>query len=67
MLEIRFYLVGKGTVMVVDVQDIIPDKIIAHIDILPTIPVDIGDSSCMSIPLESNSGLFGDIRKDRMP
>src|SRR5580700_2799179 len=66
MLEIRSHLVRKGPIVIVDIQDIVPHKIIADIDIGPAVPVDIRNRRVMPVSFYRDPRFFGYIMEYRM-
>src|SRR6185312_7163613 len=66
MFKILFRTVGEGAVMVIDIQDIIREKIIGYINVFPAVHVYICNGSSMRITFGKNACLFGNIRKNRM-
>ena len=59
-------MVGKSSVVIVDVQNIIRQKIIRYIDVFPAIEINIGNDCAMPKSIQGNTSLVGNIMKNGM-
>src|SRR6185312_15659199 len=66
MFEIMVKLILKGSVVLIDPKQIVRYEIITHINVLPSIVIDIQNIYGMPISLGLNTGLFRYICEIRM-
>ena len=66
MLKIRLDFIGKRAVVVVDIKDVVPVKVIGNIDILPPVMVDVAHGGGMTKALVGDPGLFAHIPEHRV-
>jgi len=67
MSEIFRKPVGKCSILVINVQDIICNKIVAYINIRPSIQINVRNASGVPPAFNQDSGLTGYVSKRLIP
>src|ERR1043165_385829 len=66
MFEIRVRLISKRAIMVINVEQVIGNKVIGDKYILPSVPVEVGNAYTVAVSLDRNASLPGYFRKYRV-